>query len=138
LSERSRLPRHGQDAPLICICFPENEQPEFKWRAEAEIAAAVLCPLHGLRFHIVITRALYRAFRFYIADYKEGWPHQSAQYQKAMRASFDWALWPPQKEKDLGQDSVLILCDGTELPSGGSAIGYTPGLEKRGLCGREA
>ena len=77
-------------------------------------------PLHGLRFHIVITRDLYRAFRFYITDYKEGWPRQSAQYQKAMRTSFDWALWPPQKEKDkeFGQDSVLILRDGTELPAG--------------------
>src|SRR5207244_728396 len=74
-----------------------------------------------------------------ITDYKEGWPHQSAQYQKAMRTSFDWAFWPPQKEKDkeFGQDSVLILRDGTELPSGGSAIGYRPGLEKRSLCGRE-
>ena len=111
-----------------------------QWRAEAEIAAAVLCPLHGLRFHIVVTRDLYRAFRFYITDYKDGWPRQSAQYQKAMRASFDWSLWPPQKEKDkeFGQDSVLILRDGTELPSGGSAVGYTPGLEKRSLCGREA
>src|SRR6266567_8852002 len=59
-------------------------------------------------------------------DYKDGWPHQSAQYQKAMRASFDWALWPPQKENYLVHDSVLILRDGTELPSGGSAIGYRP------------
>src|SRR5438128_359725 len=104
-----------------CTCFPANEQPGFKWRAEAEIAAAVLCPLHGLRFHIVITRDLYRPFRFYITDYKDGW-HQSAQYQTSMRTSFHWALWPPQKEKDkeFGQDSVLILRDGTELPSGGS------------------
>ena len=59
-------------------------------------------------------------------------------FEVTQRASFDWALWPPQKEKDLGQNSVLILRDGTELPSGGSAIGYTPGLEKRSLCGREA
>ena len=42
-----------------CICFPENEQPEFKWQAEAEMAAAVLCPLHGLRFRIVVTGELY-------------------------------------------------------------------------------
>ena len=32
-----------------------------------------------------------------------------------------------RKRRDLGHDSVLILRDGTELPSGGSAIGYTPG-----------
>ena len=43
-----------------------------------------------------------------------------------------------EEDKEFGQDSVLILRDGTELPSGGSAIGYTPGLEKRSLCGREA
>ena len=106
--------------PEACTCFPADEQPGFKWRAEAEIAAAVLCPLHGLRFHIVITRDLYRAFRFYITDYKDGWPRQSAQYQKAMRASFDWALWPPQKEKDkeFGQDSVLILRDALNCPAG--------------------
>ena len=125
--EQRRKMQATKRFPEACTCFPADEQPGFKWRAEAEIAAAVLCPLHGLRFHIVITRDLYRAFRFYITDYKDGWPHQSAQYQKAMRASFDWALWPPQKEKDLGHDSVLILRDGTELPSGGSAIGYTPG-----------
>ena len=120
--EQRRKMQATKRFPEACTCFPADEQPGFKWRAEAEIAAAVLCPLHGLRFHIVITRDLYRAFRFYITDYKDGWPRQSAQYQKAMRTSFDWALWPPQKEKDkeFGQDSVLILRDGTELPSGGS------------------
>jgi len=60
-------------------------------------------------------------------------------FEVTQRASFDWALWPPQKENYLGHDSVLILRDGTELSSGGSAIGYTPGLEKKkSLCGREA
>src|SRR5438132_2573276 len=88
---------------------------------------------------ILIDGAQLAELTFIITDYKDGWPHQSTQYQKAMRASFDWALWPPQKEKDLGHDSVLILRDGTELPSGGSAIGYAPGLEKKkSLCGREA
>ena len=42
-----------------CTCFPADEQPEFKWRTEAEMAAAVLCPLHGLRFRIVVTGELY-------------------------------------------------------------------------------
>ncbi len=46
-----------------CICFLENEQPEFRWRAEAEIAADVPCPLH-VRFRIVVKRELYRALRF--------------------------------------------------------------------------
>jgi hypothetical protein len=26
-----------------CICFPADEQPEFRWRAEAEEAAMILC-----------------------------------------------------------------------------------------------
>src|SRR5438270_13491029 len=42
-----------------CICFPEGEQPEFRWRAEAEMAAEVLCSIHGIRFRIVVTRFIY-------------------------------------------------------------------------------
>ena len=58
---------------LDCICFLENEQPEFRWRAEAEIAADVPCPLHRVRFRIVVKRELYRALRFYISDFEQGW-----------------------------------------------------------------
>ena len=36
-----------------CLCLPDDEQPEFRWQVEAEIAASVLCPLHGLRFKVV-------------------------------------------------------------------------------------
>jgi hypothetical protein len=42
-----------------CLCFPGEEQPEFRWQVEAEIAASVLCPLHGSRFRIVVTRFLF-------------------------------------------------------------------------------
>jgi len=83
--------------PETCLCFPVDEQPEFRWRAEAEEAAGVLCPLHGRRFQTVVTRFLYRALHFYVADFERGWPQRSAQYQKAMRASFDPALWPAQE-----------------------------------------
>lgn len=55
-----------------CICFPEDEQPEFRWRAEAEMAAEVLCPIHGIRFRIVVTRFLYRASWRYIQDFSQG------------------------------------------------------------------
>jgi hypothetical protein len=41
--------------PEACLCFPADEQPEFKWQAEAEEAAKVLCPLHGRRFQTVVT-----------------------------------------------------------------------------------
>ena len=44
--------------PEDCTCFAENEQPEFKWRAEAEAAAKVLCPLHGVRFRTVVSAYL--------------------------------------------------------------------------------
>ena len=71
--------------PEACLFFPAGEQPEFMWRAEAEEAAKVLCPLHGRRFQTVVTRHLYYAQRFYEADFEHGWPHRSAQYQKAMR-----------------------------------------------------
>jgi hypothetical protein len=84
--------------PEDCTCFPEDEQPEFKWRAEAEAAAKVLCPLHGVRFRIIVRRFLYRGLRFYNQDFERGWPHRSLQYQKAMRASFDSALWPVRAE----------------------------------------
>ena len=131
------------DRPVLfspdCICFPANEQPEFKWRVEAEVAAKVLCPLHGLRFQVVVTRYLYRAVRFHITDFKWGWPDRSPQYQKAMRASFDLTVWPaqpvvcpPQEEhnrQDIDQPT-LILRDGTELASGGTAIDYRPGPGK--------
>jgi nitrite reductase/ring-hydroxylating ferredoxin subunit len=35
-----------------CICFPENEHPEFRWKAEVDLAVQVLCPLHGKRFSL--------------------------------------------------------------------------------------
>ena len=79
-------PKHFLEA---CLCFPVDEQPEFRWRAEAEEAARVLCPLHGRRFQTVVTRFLYRARRFSVVDFEKGWPHRSAQYQKAMRVSLD-------------------------------------------------
>ena len=55
---------------------------------------------------------------------ERGWPHRSAQYRKAMRASLDPTRWPaeevklpwPQKTEE------LILRDGTRVPSGGSAV----------------
>jgi hypothetical protein len=83
--------------PEACLCFPADEQPEFKWKAEAAEAAGVLCPLHRRRFQTVVTRFPYRATRFYVADFKHGWPNRSAQYQKAMRASLNPELWPAEE-----------------------------------------
>jgi len=69
-----------------------DEQPEFRGQADAEEAAKVLGPLRGRRFQTVVTRFLYRARRFSVGDFEKGWPHRSAQYQKAMRASLDPAF----------------------------------------------
>ena len=56
-----------------------------------------------------------------------------------MRASFDLALWPAEEAVPWPETiRVLILSDGTRVPSGGPAVGYTPGSGKRSLCGREA
>ena len=110
--------------PESCICFPVDEQPEFKWRAEAEEAVQVLCPLHGRRFQTVVHRHIYQAQRFYVADFERGWPYRSAQYQKAMRVSLNPALWPAEEVKLPWPQATqeLILRDGTRIPSGGPAV----------------
>ena len=99
-----------------CLCFPDDERPEFRWQVEAEIAARVLCPLHGLRFKVVLTRFLYRAARFYSSDMQAGCPNRSEVYQRAMRVSFDTNLWPANEEDAPGADAllgcVLVLRDG--------------------------
>ena len=94
LAFKTRQATHFSEA---CLCFPADEQPEFMWGAEAAEAATVLCPLHGRRFQMVVTRSLFRPTHFYVADFERGWPHRSAQYQKAMRASLNPALWPAEE-----------------------------------------
>ena len=58
--------------------------------------------------HRGTARAL-SSFSFYIADFKEGWPHQSAQYQKAMRASFDLGFVAPAERERLGCFEIFEL-----------------------------
>ena len=81
--------RNAEHFLEVCLCFPADEQPWFRWRVEAEEAAKVLCPLHGRRFQTVVRHHLYQALHFYVADFDHGWPGWSIQYQKAMRASLD-------------------------------------------------
>ena len=75
-ADRCGHPSHGVTSDFwTCSgrkwpCFPLDEQPEFRWRAEAEEAARVLCPLHGRRFQTVVTRFLYRALHYYVADFE--------------------------------------------------------------------
>jgi hypothetical protein len=106
-----------------CICFPANEQPEFRWQAEVDLAEKVLCPLHGKRFQFVARHCFWQNPESYNRTFERGWPHSSPQYQKAMRASLDPDLWPakwieltwPEKPR------ILILKDGTQIESGGLA-----------------
>src|SRR5256885_17210192 len=72
-----------------CICFPEDEQPEFRWRAEAEMAAEVLCPFHGMRFRIVVMRFIYREVCKYLRVFSHDWPSRSDQYSKRLHAGFN-------------------------------------------------
>jgi len=110
LASRARTVAHFSEEFL---CFPVDEQPEFRGQADAEEAAKVPCPLHGRRFQTVVTRFLYRARRFSVADFEKGWPHRSAQYQKAMRAGLNPAIASPgvQLPKMVLRDGRKIECD---------------------------
>ena len=59
------------------------------------------CPLHGRRFQTVVKRHLYWAVRCYVADFERGWPHRSAQYQKAMRVSLDPTVASTRSENEV-------------------------------------
>jgi hypothetical protein len=72
-----------------CICFPLGEPPAFHWMAEVETAAAVRCPLHGVRFDAIEKPVVYEAKWHRPADYATvEWTYQSPQYSNAWRASF--------------------------------------------------
>jgi len=96
----------------------------FRWRAEAEEAAKVLCPLHRQRFQYVQRYHLYQALPFYVTDFENGWPGRSRQYQKAMKASLDPSRWPADEVKIpwRQEPQELILRDGTTVKSGGPAV----------------
>ena len=111
--------------PDECICFPENEPPNITYRAEVEIAASLLCPLHGQRFRHIAADG----FSVYVPKwYRERnaapeWPSGSPQYVKAMRASFSAEQWPAETKYEFKPERrvILVLRDGTEIDSGGEA-----------------
>jgi hypothetical protein len=107
-----------------CVCFPSDEPPAFHWMAEVETAAAVRCPLHGVRFHAIDKPVVFQAKWLLPEDYAAAdWPNHSPQYSKAWRASFTPGLWPAAERGQFRGDRTvtLILRDGTEIPSGGWA-----------------
>ena len=78
-----------------CICFPPDEHPVFHWLAEVEIAAAVRCPLHGVRFHAIETPPfIYRSKWLRRTDHTTlDCSDHAPQYSKAWRVGFPLDLW---------------------------------------------
>jgi hypothetical protein len=113
-----------------CTCFPPDELPAFHWLAEVEIAAAVRCPLHGVRFHAIETPPfIYRSKWLRRTDHMTfDCSGHSPQYSKAWRAGFPPDLWPARVsfQCQSGPTETLILRDGTEIASGGSAKKWQP------------
>src|SRR5664279_5425408 len=98
--ERNTAPPKATTRPEEdCICFPQNENPAFHWLAEVEIAAAVRCPLHGIRFQAIETPPfIYRAKWMRRTDHTTlDCSNHSPQYAKAWRASFPPTLWPAEE-----------------------------------------
>ena len=97
-----------------CICFPPDEPPELRLRAEIEAALAVLCPVHGRRFSNVAP-TIYRPI--YLPEHLEpAWRRRhSARYVKAMDASFPSDRWPATKIVEPDGAVRFVLKDGTEI-----------------------
>ncbi len=129
--ERSSIrPKESSQPEEDCICFPRDEHPAFHWLAEVEIAAAVRCPLHGVRFQAIETPPfIYRSKWLRLTDHTTfDCSSQSPQYAKAWRASFPPSLWPARVSFQYQPEprQTLILRDGTEIPSGGHADQWQP------------
>jgi hypothetical protein len=124
--ERSTIqPKATPEPEEDCICFPPEEPPAFYWLAEVEIAAAVRCPLHGVRFRAIETppfiyRSKWLRRTHHRTLYCSG---HSPQYSKAWLVGFPADLWPAKVTFQFQPrpTETLILRDGTEISSGGSA-----------------
>jgi hypothetical protein len=101
-------------AEADCICFPLEEPPHLELQQEIEAAKAVRCPLHGERFK---KRApiVYRVIRLPAHLDRSSWRWRSAQYIKAMDASFPPDRWPTKKIVEPDGTVRFVLKDGTEI-----------------------
>ena len=95
-----------------CICFPDNEQPALALQAEQEAVASILCPLHGKRFKRFGWPPFHSTRP---GHWKPMWQDKSAQYRKAMKASFSRSRWPAVGTIDQRGILRYVLKDGTEL-----------------------
>jgi hypothetical protein len=101
-------------AEADCICFPPDEPPYLELQQEIEAAKAVHCPLHGERFK---KRAptIYRVIGLPTHLDRASWSWCSAQYIKAMDASFPPDRWPAKKIVEPDGTVRFVLKDGSEI-----------------------
>jgi hypothetical protein len=70
-----------------CICFPADEDLSFD-SEENRAAEEVRCPLHGPRIPAGVF-SIYRA-AWRKDDRENGWSNHSAQFRRAMAATYDY------------------------------------------------
>jgi hypothetical protein len=83
MAEPSKTAQHEEG----CICFPANEDLSFN-SEEGTAAEELRCPLHGRRIPAGVF-SLYRA-AWMGNDRDDGWSNHSAQYRRAMAATYDY------------------------------------------------
>jgi hypothetical protein len=98
MTPKSRLSKLEQTKRQVVteadwICFPPEEPPHLELQPEIKAARAVHCPLHGERF-LKLAPTVYRAIRLPAHLDRANWSWFSAQYIKAMEASFPPDRWP--------------------------------------------
>ena len=101
-------------AEADCICFPPEEPPNLELKAEIVAAKAVLCPLHGERFKN-LSPTIYRVITLPAHLDQACWSWRSAQFIKAMEASFPPDRWPAEKIVEPDGTVRFVLKDGTEI-----------------------
>ena len=110
LEQTKRQVRAEED----CICFSPEEPPHLELQPEIEAAQAVRCPLHGERFKNMAP-TIFRVIRRPAHLDRAFWSWRSAQYIKAMEASFPPDRWPAKKIVEPDGTLRFVLKDGTEV-----------------------
>jgi hypothetical protein len=112
----SKLERMKQQvsAEVDCICFPPEEPPHLELQQEIEAAKAVHCSMHGERFKN-LAPTCYRVIRLPAHLDRASWSWRSAQYIKAMDASFPPDHWPAEMIVEPDGTVRFVLKDGIEI-----------------------
>ena len=119
-----------------CICFPPEEPPHLELQPEIESARSVRCPLHGKRFKS-LAPTIFRVIRLPAHLDRPSWSWRSAQYIKAMEASFPSDRWPAKRMVEPNGVVRFVLKDGTEIlrldPNLFETLKYKPPIRERSL-----